>query len=579
MALPSNPNASGGGTLSRILETITGTAKGIGQQVTGSAAREEALEAQRARQKQVSLLEKIEENTRSQNEGDGGDKEEDSKGGGILAAIMGLFGAIKAFSITGFIKGLFSSIFRFMGRALWTGLKSIGSFIGKGIMGIGRLLFRGILAIGRTLFSLKFLKRLLFRIFPLAMLFGAIGSGILDAFNSFMNGDSIGTIIANFLGGMIEFITFGFIDSETIVNAVTGLFDWIGEIWETMKTAFTNGLNAVLGFVDTYITTPVTEAFGYIGELFNTYIATPLGEIWTTVSDTLSAAWETVSTFINDNLITPISNLFGTISDAFTTYVGDPIWNAIETVSNLINDYLITPITNAFSGLSDWFSSLFDPVMEFLSDFGLPEMTIFTNPITGTEYKIGPWYPFRSDEVPQTEIPGEGASGTTESANDLSPAAEMPMVVDPSIAIAMRRQTEQQQREAEISEIEREIAVEQARINRSNAGENEYFGREHVGREESAERIAELQERLAALNPAPVQPIGGVGTTVTGAGDGVDRATAELNNSTLNNTNVTVVAPTTSSTNVNNSNNVAVSPSVRSQDSTMSQYQMNAAVG
>ena len=47
------------------------------------------------------------------------------------------------------------------------------------------------------------------------------------------------------------------------------------------------------------------------------------------------------------------------------------------------------------------------------------------------------------------------------------------------------------------AEIREKIAKEQARIARSQAGENEYFGLEDSGREISQRKIAELQAKLA----------------------------------------------------------------------------------
>ena len=56
--------------------------------------------------------------------------------------------------------------------------------------------------------------------------------------------------------------------------------------------------------------------------------------------------------------------------------------------------------------------------------------------------------------------------------------------------------------EEQRSSIEAEIATEQARIDRSTAGANEYFGSEESGREDSAEKIKELEQQLADLPQA-----------------------------------------------------------------------------
>lgn len=56
--------------------------------------------------------------------------------------------------------------------------------------------------------------------------------------------------------------------------------------------------------------------------------------------------------------------------------------------------------------------------------------------------------------------------------------------------------------EEQRASIQAEIDTEQARIDRSNAGENEYFGGEESGRESSEEKIRELQRQLDELPQA-----------------------------------------------------------------------------
>lgn len=579
MALPSNPNSGGGGTLQRLVESVKGTAKGIGQQVTGSAAREEAIEANRERKKQVALLEKIEENTRKGGEGDDDDKNEgEQKSKGLLGAIFGLFAAVKAFSITGFVSGLFKGLFGAMGRALMAGLRGIAGFIG-----------RGLLALGRSIFNAKFLLRFVTRIFPLAMIFAALGKGIYDAFTSWMEGGTIGEVIGNFFGGLIEFITFGLIDSETIVSAVTGFFDWMGSVWQSIKDAFNTALETVTGFIDEYIVTPISEAFAFVGQLFKDYIA-------------------------------------------------DPIRNAFETISNFMTEYIVDPITNAFNAVSEWFSSLFDPIVSFFDDFGIPEMHLFTNPITGNEWTIGPWYPFRSTEEGATTISAsDSVSSTTTTNADGSVDEQRAMdeyimsrgqytdidgnLTDDTTEILSESTRERQVTDADGNVIgtrlenesvfadfntrtgvatidgeEVDKSVYRAARRAAESGEDAFGVREAIEMREAYNELswwrrarsiatgADPRDLLAQQNgdDRDIESIAMERVErgrVIDSATGIDEATGTLASAREEGTNVTVVAPTTSNTNVNSSNNVAVSPSVRSQDSTMSQYQMNAAVG
>ena len=577
MALPNNPNSGEGGTLRRIADAITGTAKGIGQQVTGSAAREEAIEANRERKKQVTLLEKIEENTRGGGQEDEGEEEEKSKG--LLGAIFGLFGAIKNFSVVGFVGGLFKGLFGAMGRAIMSGLSGIASFLGKGL-----------LALGRTIFSLKFLKTFITRIFPLAAIFATLGAGIYAAFQSFMNGGTIGEIIGNFFGGMLEFITFGLIDSESVVEAVTGFFEWVGGIWESIKDTFNSAMETVSGFIDEYIVTPISDMFSYLGGLFSEYI-------------------------------------------------GDPIRNAFEVIGGFLNEYLVEPITNAFSGLAEWFSGIFEPVMSFLEDFGLPEMVIFTNPITGTEYTVGPWYPFRvensdsgtsalSSETTMSESTTENADGSvTETSSyrdyikdvgsmtdmDGNYTADTTRIMVESENSTMNTDADGYRRGrsteddmmiefdarsgvANIDGEEVDKSVYRAAKRAAETGGDVDAIRDAIAQQEAFNELSWWRRArslasgadprdLLAQQEGDDRDIDAIAMErvesgrALNSGEAVDVSTGEIASSREEGTNVTVVAPTTSTSNVSSSNNVAVSPSVRSQDSTMSQYQMNAAVG
>ena len=64
----------------------------------------------------------------------------------------------------------------------------------------------------------------------------------------------------------------------------------------------------------------------------------------------------------------------------------------------------------------------------------------------------------------------------------------------------------QAERTARIAELQESIALEQARIERSREGQNEYWGRESVGRAESSRAIAEMQNELNNLQPPATTP-------------------------------------------------------------------------
>lgn len=78
----------------------------------------------------------------------------------------------------------------------------------------------------------------------------------------------------------------------------------------------------------------------------------------------------------------------------FGLFDKDKIKEVIGDFSKWTYDHLVKPFVNFISDIKDSFMSM-------LEGIGIPEMTIFKNPITDTEYKVGPFYPFKSNTTPQ----------------------------------------------------------------------------------------------------------------------------------------------------------------------------------
>lgn len=135
---------------------------------------EESLEAARSQEKQLDVLEKIEVNTRGVPGEEEGETNQNA-GGGFL-----------------------DNIFNFLSKGFMTAIKAI--------------------------FNPRNILKAVTKFFVPAVLIGSLVNGIYDGFKTFFNGGSLGDALIAGLGGILEFLSFGLIDSEAIKSVV----DWIG---------------------------------------------------------------------------------------------------------------------------------------------------------------------------------------------------------------------------------------------------------------------------------------------------------------------------------------------------------------
>lgn len=158
---------------------------------------EEERESGKLEETKIRLLTQIEENTRG-----------DGQGSGETPGLGGLLGGLKKK-----VMGFFAKI----GPALIGGLKSI--------------------------FSAKFLLAALKKVFvPLAII-GALFSGITDAIDEFKKTGSIGDAVIAGLGGILDFLTFGLVDKDTLLK----LGDTVNEyLIEPIKNFFAGIKNWVV---------------------------------------------------------------------------------------------------------------------------------------------------------------------------------------------------------------------------------------------------------------------------------------------------------------------------------------------
>lgn len=200
---------------------------------------ENQLEASRMEETQTSLLEKIEENTRPSNDKDKPEKP-DGSGNSIIDKLLG----------------------------------GLMGFLGNGLKSAFKLLFNP-----------RNLLKVLSKVALPVMIIGAIGNGIIDAFKTFFNGGSFADALIAGLGGVLEFLTFGLIDANTI---------------KSIKNFFT-------GLVDDYLVKPITNFINMIGDAFKTYIVEPIEKFFEPVTNFFKDIVNNVTSFFENFEIPGIS--------------------------------------------------------------------------------------------------------------------------------------------------------------------------------------------------------------------------------------------------------------------------------
>ena len=223
---------------------ITSNTKKLGIEADTS---EKEIENARMMNEQTELLQSIEENTRG-GKSAAKPKEKEAGGGGLLDGILG--------------------------------------FLGKSLMSAIKVLFNPAVL-------LKFLTKFL----APAMLIGGIINGIMDGWNAFIEGGSFSDVIIAGLGGVLEFLSFGLFDADTIKNIVGAVSGFVDEyVIEPIKK--------FIGFLgdsfDKYIKEPILGAFEYIGNLFTEYIINPIKEFFAPVADFFKKIKEQVFGFLED---------------------------------------------------------------------------------------------------------------------------------------------------------------------------------------------------------------------------------------------------------------------------------------
>ena len=161
---------------------------------------------------------------------------------------------------------------------------------GKGILdgildGIMSMLGGGLMNAFKALINPRAILKLLGKVFVPAMIIGSIVNGIVDAFKAFFNGGSFTDVIIAGLGGVLDFLTLGLVDAQTLKSLVD---------------VFSN-------LIDDYIVNPIKDFFGMLGDAFNEYIASPITKAFEPISNFFKSVSDSIVGFVSNFQIPGIS--------------------------------------------------------------------------------------------------------------------------------------------------------------------------------------------------------------------------------------------------------------------------------
>lgn len=261
-------NTMGGNTAGISVPLRPAEANPLTDLATGPSSQENLLEQSRLQQQNADNLQRIADNTDmlAGNDQQGNKKTDDGQ----------------VTSTKGLLSGLMDSVMAMFGDSFLSAITSA--------------------------FSARSLLRLVTKFFAPAMIIGSLANGIMDGFKAWQESGSLSDALIAGLGGILEFLSFGLFDKDTVENIIGGI--------NTM--------------IDKYIVQPVSDFIDNLGDAFDTYISQPF-----------QVAFDSILNFAQD-------------------------------LGELFNDTVITPIQNAFQPISDFFSDMMDSVVGFLKAIEIP---------------------------------------------------------------------------------------------------------------------------------------------------------------------------------------------------------------
>lgn len=191
-----------------------------------------------------------------------------------------------------------------------------------------------------------------------------------------------------------------------IVGLITSIGEWLGSIWETISTWFTDlvtsigeWLGGIWESISTWFTTLVTNVGGWLVSIRES-ISTWFTDLVTSIGEWLGNIWESISTWFTTlvtnigiwigNILTKLSEWFTTLVTNVVTWLGN-VWTSISTwFTTLVTD-IDTWVGNIWTNLSTWFTGLVTDVGTWLGNIWSPISDFFGNiwnDFTGTLKKI-----------------------------------------------------------------------------------------------------------------------------------------------------------------------------------------------
>ena len=124
---------------------------------------------------------------------------------------------------------------------------------GGGILGMIKRFASTFMTALKNLFSKKMLMKLVTKIFLPVAIIASLFKGVMAGFEDYKKTGSLSSAIMAGLGGVLEFLTFGFFNRDTIDNIgeklgkfVEPVFSKMSEIFNSIKKTIISGLNAIL---------------------------------------------------------------------------------------------------------------------------------------------------------------------------------------------------------------------------------------------------------------------------------------------------------------------------------------------
>ena len=310
----------------------------------------------------------------------------------IVQFIKGLFGS------KGTIARLFgpkSLLYRFFGKkglrwfkgltqsfsALINALSPTLKLLGSG----GKLMqfFKPIMGFMKTMFKVgKLFGTVLGKLFLPIQIIGGVISGITAAWSKFAEGDILGGIGA-FFGGILDFITFGIIDTEKFTTFFKSLFSNLFGVFEKLFSGDIVGAITSLGnfLLDWMVGLPELVFDGIlnaIAGIFNFFGLDSIGnwfsqfaevDILGTIKGFFASMMEYIGPVI-DGIMDTTMSVFGGIYDAFTWVYDNVFIPYITFVKDLF--------MNIFSGIGNAFTWIYDNVfIPYISPLGDIMMSVF----------------------------------------------------------------------------------------------------------------------------------------------------------------------------------------------------------